>query len=909
MGRLTNTVSGNAVSFRSAADADIKSLKCYFKPKQNGTGDPSQNNIRQINGWEDCNITYTGKNLLNPNLYTKDTVYELNGITYVHDGNGIITLSGKSNGQSSQTTFTWTQPFDCNYYYCGNVSFGVDIGDTYIWDITTNSRPTKWDGTTTIGASYLSKNLQEVRLLAGHRIQFCVRVYSTSTVEFINETAKPMLLPATCTDTTFEPYRNLNIPITFPTIGKNKFFYNVSNYTTEQLLSGQGELINRQVYHTGLYNGTYTLSASLIDESNRADGNWGIFNYGYMKDGQVNTISVFIHTTTEYTRTITVAGDEEVVIIYTADSMYGANRDIQKYNIQIELGDTATTYESYSVDNTCYGGYTDPVSGQLWKTFKSYTFNGEESLGDYSTGYTDGIRLVSDIFDDCTSTGNLTICDKIPLETTAPYTISRLGIRIGGGTGRFYFYVPDSMFDGEATVEKFKQWLSENTPTVVAKLTDPILVATFTPMELKTYLGYNNIWSNTNDNIEIEYDLYETRDIAECKKRVLLAQPHLESASNEIITFNTDMETQFKECKINFLPVQAGSGDPSPSNVRTISGWNGVNIYRTGYNLVNLSTLDKINNSSNIDTTITNNTITISAKKGSGSGVSLQQTLYWYIPPALRGQAMYFGVQSVTLNTNNANHKATIVCEFKDANNTFITDPTMVSWINNGDSNTLVRKFTIPTNAVKAEFYFRIAQNASTYSIIIGDSVTYSNFYIGYPANTYGYQAYDGTTIPIDWTSNGTVYCGYLDLINNELVRTHKLMHYDGTEDWKIQDGVANQTGYAPKRCYILKVQPASNTYTAAISDKFTPSLVWVPPVYGITINNYGNLIIGLPAEMTTDQDVKDWLQGINGFDVILKLDTPEVYQITPQTLKTIKGMNNIWSSANSTVDIKYWAH
>lgn len=43
-----------------------------------------------------------------------------------------------------------------------------------------------------------------------------------------------------------------------------------------------------------------------------------------------------------------------------------------------------------------------------------------------------------------------------------------------------------------------------------------------------------------------------------------------------------------KALKINaaFSPVQSGSGDPSPENIRPISGWNGVNAYRTGKNLL-----------------------------------------------------------------------------------------------------------------------------------------------------------------------------------------------------------------------------------------------------------------------------------------------------------------------------------
>ena len=51
MGNLTHTVSGDIASFRSAARVPIESLKCHFLPIQDGTGDPSPDNVRPITGW------------------------------------------------------------------------------------------------------------------------------------------------------------------------------------------------------------------------------------------------------------------------------------------------------------------------------------------------------------------------------------------------------------------------------------------------------------------------------------------------------------------------------------------------------------------------------------------------------------------------------------------------------------------------------------------------------------------------------------------------------------------------------------------------------------------------------------------------------------------------------------------
>lgn len=39
---------------------------------------------------------------------------------------------------------------------------------------------------------------------------------------------------------------------------------------------------------------------------------------------------------------------------------------------------------------------------------------------------------------------------------------------------------------------------------------------------------------------------------------------------------------------------QAGSGDPSPNNIRPISGWNTLNVTRTGRNMLDANSLSQI---------------------------------------------------------------------------------------------------------------------------------------------------------------------------------------------------------------------------------------------------------------------------------------------------------------------------
>ena len=51
------------------------------------------------------------------------------------------------------------------------------------------------------------------------------------------------------------------------------------------------------------------------------------------------------------------------------------------------------------------------------------------------------------------------------------------------------------------------------------------------------------------------------------------------------LQFNAPKAHTLKSLKVEFSPIQSGSGDPSPDNVRPISGWTGANIYDTGSNV------------------------------------------------------------------------------------------------------------------------------------------------------------------------------------------------------------------------------------------------------------------------------------------------------------------------------------
>lgn len=54
------------------------------------------------------------------------------------------------------------------------------------------------------------------------------------------------------------------------------------------------------------------------------------------------------------------------------------------------------------------------------------------------------------------------------------------------------------------------------------------------------------------------------------------------TATGNPVTFSTTLARPLVSCEAAFLPVQEGTGDPSPDNVREISGWTGIEVYHSG---------------------------------------------------------------------------------------------------------------------------------------------------------------------------------------------------------------------------------------------------------------------------------------------------------------------------------------
>lgn len=177
-----------------------------------------------------------------------------------------------------------------------------------------------------------------------------------------------------------------------------------------------------------------------------------------------------------------------------------------------------------------------------------------------------------------------------------------------------------------------------------------------------------------------------------------------------------------KDLTVAIEPVQSGSGDPAPDNVRPISGWTGANVTACGVNIFNpdASTYETF------DLT--------------GEGV------YRY------GHSYPSGTYTII---NNTDHEMYYRLPTKDLSNR---------------GATIVINSTVTANVtVDADHIMWVFASGSSYDT--------TNFMVALGTETV-FKAFQGETYEVDWTTEaGTVYGGTLDVTTGVLTVTHGVLN------------------------------------------------------------------------------------------------------------------------------------
>lgn len=383
---------------------------------------------------------------------------------------------------------------------------------------------------------------------------------------------------------------------------------------------------------------------------------------------------------------------------------------------------------------------------------------------------------------------------------------------------------------------------------------------------------------------------WDTASLLERRRQILLNTPHIETASGGVASFKTDMATKLKGCKVYFSPVQEGSGDPSPDNVRPITGWDGVTIWRTGKNLVNVQ--------------------------------DMKDTYPWSSSPSYKSYCLFVG----------ANKTVTVSCasalpsgkEFYLilSGNAEQKDKSQGYWMYH--SSVPILNHDTVTVTVDSNGYLYITLLASNIGLSnFYDYILDNQFQVEYGNISTDYEPYSGTTLTIPFPQ--TIYGGYVDLMKGEVVETWNSKTIDGTN---IQDYAGN--GYNGTQCtnrYLTFVPNSSQSYqtNTAISNYLESKKysIWsnannYPNCFTINGNYqlhvcFLNDIVGITSDDSNTvktNKIKAYLVE-HPMQLVYPLKTADMghYSLTPQTIKALKGINNIFSDTNGNVEVKFYTH
>ena len=251
----------------------------------------------------------------------------------------------------------------------------------------------------------------------------------------------------------------------------------------------------------------------------------------------------------------------------------------------------------------------------------------------------------------------------------------------------------------------------------------------------------------------------------------------LHSVTGNPITLNLTGELPYliKEATVIFSPKQSGTGDPSPTNIRPISGWDGLNLTRSGKNLVENNVNSSVVASFTI-TADTNKVLTLSGNNGtnliavynfSTNSVSTQQNDSkkhvpngtWVVPSICSNT----GIRLQVLASNRTD-LSDVVTIFTGNSGTFTIDDTyQYNWIrlfvNAGSyTNEKVYPMIIPSSVTDTSYE---PYQGETYTAEFDETIMGGNydFVSGDGSETWSYiSSYNGETLPGVWISDRDVY-------------------------------------------------------------------------------------------------------------------------------------------------------
>lgn len=336
------------------------------------------------------------------------------------------------------------------------------------------------------------------------------------------------------------------------------------------------------------------------------------------------------------------------------------------------------------------------------------------------------------------------------------------------------------------------------------------------------------------------------------------APPVEDTATGNPLKFTTDLAKPLRSLLIPFTPQQEGTGDPSPSNIRSILPWNGLSVFGSGQNIITNG--------------FTNGVLDLNtgAKSTNPNYITSE-----YIP-VVPLKSYYFKCPTVISSELD-------ICYY-DKDKHYIGYADADGYVS---CNAPGRSRKTPAGC----YYVRIDARNAQYN---------NDICINYPASVTEYVPAVGIT-NTDIVFPSPVCGGTLDVVSGVLTVEYAEVILKGTEEWFESENkffvtsvsaLKNNTAKQNIFCDLFKYSLNGADYL--LQGQFTDS---ISSAYNIRIRKHDDAM--------TLQEFKNLLAS-NNMHIVYKLETPQEQTLTGHQITAIVGDNTIWSDADGSMTAVY---
>lgn len=336
--------------------------------------------------------------------------------------------------------------------------------------------------------------------------------------------------------------------------------------------------------------------------------------------------------------------------------------------------------------------------------------------------------------------------------------------------------------------------------------------------------------------------------------------------------------------KVALEPIQTGTGDPSPTNVRPISGHSSVTVERCGKNLYPYETIPVYTYGWYSDYSFSGTPNKVFLKGGTSYMLSFETT----------ASSQYVNIRAF------------------DKSGNLITSNAIFS-AHQGNEYLLPYSSSLHAFRLSAAVTYKWVRIEPTTDVYIGivmgqDFPASTNAQLERGTEVTDYEPYTSTSYP--YSLGQSVYGGTVDLATGVLTVTHGFVTLtgDASENWYLRSGTTGQYYVTNKTTDAFVVSTAtqatvngvqSNQYKSGTWAAFNNNTADIALMYGSTSVIFRNTSL---ADVSA---VRTYLAS-NPLQVVYLLATPQTINLTPTQVKTLLGYNNI--SSTGTVDVIYHA-